>query len=167
MFREMRRKKQALTAQETAAVLLRGTSGVLALLGDGGYPYAVPLSYVYHDGHIYFHCAGAGHKLDAIRQDPRASFCVIDRDEIVPEEYTTYFRSVIAFGTIRILEDEQEARSAIEQLAVKYAPGDTAQGRRAAIDRDWAPLCMLDMTVEHLTGKEAIELVRAKGAGNV
>lgn len=163
MFREMRRKKQALTAQETTAVLTGGTSGVLALSGEEGYPYAVPLSYVYHDGHIYFHCARAGHKLDAIRQDPKASFCVIDRDEIVPEEYTTYFRSVIAFGTIRILEDEQEARSAIERLAVKYAPGDTAQGRRAAIDRDWAPLCMLDMTVEHLSGKEAIELMRAKG----
>lgn len=162
MFRDMRRKKQALTAQETAAVLTGGTSGVLALLGDGGYPYAVPLSYVYHDGHIYFHCARAGHKLDAIRQSPKASFCVIDKDEIVPEEYTSHFRSAIAFGTIRIMEDEQEKRSAIEALALKYAPGDTAEGRRAAIDKDWAPLCMLDMTVEHLSGKEAIELVRAK-----
>lgn len=164
MFREMRRKKQALTAQETVAVLTGGTSGVLALSGDGGYPYAVPLSYVYQDGHIYFHCARAGHKLDAIRQDPKASFCVIDRDEIVPEEYTSHFRSAIAFGTIRIMEDEQEKRQAIEALALKYAPGDTAEGRRAAIDRDWAPLCMLDMTVEHLSGKEAIELVRAKNA---
>lgn len=164
MFREMRRKKQALTTEETVAVLTGGTSGVLALSGDGGYPYAVPLSYVYQDGHLYFHCARAGHKLDAIRQDPKASFCVIDRDEIVPEEYTSYFRSAIAFGTIRIMEDEQEKRQAIEALALKYAPGDTAEGRRAAIDKDWAPLCMLDMTVEHLSGKEAIELVRAKNA---
>ena len=164
MFREMRRKKQALMAQETVAVLTGGTSGVLALSGEEGYPYAVPLSYVYHDGHIYFHCAKSGHKLDAIRHDPKASFCVIDRDEIVPEEYTSHFRSAIAFGTIRILEDEQEKRQAIEILALKYAPGDTAEGRRAAIDRDWAPLCMLDMTVEHLRGKEAIELVRAKNA---
>lgn len=162
MFREMRRKKQALKAGECADVLARGTSGVLALLGDGGYPYAVPLSYVYHDGHIYFHCARSGHKLDAIRHDPKASFCVIDRDEIVPEEYTSHFRSVIVFGTVRILENEGEKRAAIERLALKYAPGDTAEGRRAAIDRDWAPLCMLDMTVEHLSGKEAIELVRAK-----
>ena len=164
MFREMRRKKQALTTEETAAVLMRGTSGVLALSGEEGYPYAVPLSYVYQDGHIYFHCARAGHKLDAIRHDPKASFCVIDRDEIVPEEYTSHFRSAIAFGMIHIMEDEQEKRQAIETLALKYAPGDTAEGRRAAIDQDWAPLCMLDMTVEHLSGKEAIELVRAKNA---
>lgn len=163
MFREMRRKRQAMSDGDTRGVLERGTSGVLALDGDGGYPYAVPISYVYDGSRLYFHSAMAGHKLDSIRRNSKASFCVVDKDQIVPEEYTTYFRSVIAFGTIRILEDEQEARSAIEQLAVKYAPGDTAQGRRAAIDRDWAPLCMLDMTVEHLTGKEAIELMRAKG----
>ena len=98
MFRPMRRFKQALSPEECRAVLERGTSGVLALSGDGGWPYAVPLSYVYADGKIYFHSAKSGHKVDAIRSCPRASFCVIDQDHIVPEEYTTYFRSVIAFG---------------------------------------------------------------------
>ena len=87
MFREMHQKKQALNPEECAAVLRRGTSGVLALSGDGGYPYAVPLSYVFDGERIYFHCAKAGHKLDAIRRDSRASLCVIDQDQIVPEEY--------------------------------------------------------------------------------
>ena len=155
MFREMRRKKQSLALEESAAVLRRGTSGVLAVLGDNGYPYAVPISYVYDGTHIYFHCAKAGHKLDAIRRDARASFCVI-------EEYTSYFRSVIVFGTICIIEDEREKRDSIEKLAVKYAPDDTAEHRRMAIDQEWGPLCMLKMTIEHLTGKEAIELVQAK-----
>lgn len=163
MFREMRRKKQLLTMEGSTAVLTRGTSGVLAVLGDDGYPYAVPISYVYDGAHIYFHCAKAGHKLDAIKRDNKASFCVIDKDEIIPEEYTSYFRSVIAFGTIRIMENEQEKRDAIEKLALKYAPDDTTGHRKAAIDREWGPLCMLEMTIEHLTGKEAIELVQAKG----
>ena len=162
MFRELRRKKQLLSQEETAAVLMRGTSGVLALSGDGGYPYAVPISYVYDGDKLYFHCAKSGHKLDAIRRCERASFCVIDRDQVVPEEYTTYFRSVIAFGRIRILEDEGEKRAAIEKLALKYAPDDTTYHRKAAIDREWGPLCMLEMTIEHLSGKEAIELVQAK-----
>lgn len=163
MFREMRRKNQALSMEESAAVLTRGTSGVLALSGDNGYPYAVPISYVYDGARIYFHCAKAGHKLDAIKRDNKASFCVIDKDEVIPEEYTTYFRSVIVFGTIRAIQDEQEKREAIEKLALKYAPEDTAVRRKSAIDREWEPLCMLEMTIEHLTGKEAIELVRAKG----
>lgn len=161
MFREMRRKRQALSEEVCAAVLDRGTAGVLALSGDDGYPYAVPLSYVYYKGKLYFHSARSGHKLDAIRNCPKASFCVIDQDQIVPQEYTTYFRSVIAFGTIRVLEDEEEKRAAIEALAKKYAPADSAENRSVAIDREWKPLCMLKLTIEHLSGKEAIELVKA------
>lgn len=162
MFREMRRKRQALPAEDCHAILNRGTSGVLALSGDNGYPYAVPLSYVYDGEKLYFHCGKAGHKLDAIRRDAKASFCVIDRDVVVPEEYTTYFRSVIAFGTMRILDDDGEKRAAIEKLAAKYAPEDSVDNRARVIEREWDPLCMLEMTIDHLTGKEAIELVKSR-----
>ncbi len=162
MFREMRRKNQALSREETEAVLRRGTSGVLAVAGDNGYPYAVPLSYAYAEGKLYFHCARAGHKLDAVRREPKASFCVIDQDQVVPEEYTTYFRSAIAFGTVRELTDEEEKRRAIELLALKYAPEDGPEGWQQAIDREWKPLCMLEMALDHVTGKEAKELRKKK-----
>jgi nitroimidazol reductase NimA-like FMN-containing flavoprotein (pyridoxamine 5'-phosphate oxidase superfamily) len=162
MFREMRRKKQLLPLEETINVLDRGTSGVLALSGDNGYPYAVPLSYIYCDGRLYFHCAKSGHKLDALLANPKASFCVIDMDDVIPEEYTTYFRSVIVFGTLRILEDEGEKRRAIEKLAAKYSPAHK-EGRLKEIDREFKMLCMLEMSIEHMTGKEAIELVKQRG----
>lgn len=162
MFREMRRKKQMLSHEECIEILKNAASGVLALSGDEGYPYAVPISYVYDGERIIFHSAKSGHKLDAILRNPKASFCVIAKDDIVPEEYTTYFRSVIVFGTIRILEDEQEKLDGIEKLALKYAPEDTAENRRKAVEREWAPLCMLEMTPEHISGKQAIELVNAK-----
>ena len=162
MFREMRRKKQKLAKKECDDILRRGMSGVLALCGDGGYPYAVPLSYVYDEGKIYFHSATSGHKIDAIAANPKASFCVIDQDCVMPEEYTTYFRSVIAFGTIRILEGDAEKYAAVEKLAVKYAPDDSPENRRNIIESEWSPLCMLEMKIEHLSGKEAIELVRKK-----
>ena len=162
MFRELRRKRQALSKEDCAAILNRGTSGVLALAGDDDYPYAVPISYVYDGEKLYFHCAKSGHKLDAICRNPKASFCVIDIDEIVPEEYTTYFRSVIVFGKIRILEDDGEKRSAIEKLALKYAPDDTMENRQEAIDKEWKPLCTLEMVPEHISGKEAIELARQR-----
>lgn len=162
MFREMRRKKQLLSESESVEILNRGTSGVLAVAGDDGYPYAVPLSYVYDDGKIYFHSAKSGHKVDAVVKNAKASFCVIDQDEIIPEEYTTYFRSVVAFGNVHIIEEEDKKRSAIEKLALKYAPEDTEENRNGAIEREYTPLCMLEMTIEHMTGKEAIELVRKK-----
>ena len=106
MFREMRLKRQLLSKEDTQKVLYQGTSGVLAVSGDDDYPYAVPLSYVY-DGHkIYFHGAKAGHKLDSIVKNPKASFCVIDKDQIVPDEYTTYlevslFLERFAFFTMK------------------------------------------------------------------
>ena len=160
MFRDMRRKRQLLSQEESEEILHRGTSGVLAVLGDDDYPYAVPLSYVYDGQRIYFHSAKSGHKLDSISKNPKVSFCVVDQDQVVPDEYTTYFRSVIVFGTIRILHDEAEKREAIEKLAVKYAPDDTEENRNKAIEREWNPLCMLEMTPEHISGKEAIELVK-------
>lgn len=122
MFRPMRRHRQQLSQGDCAAILSRGTSGVLAVAGDGGYPYAVPLSYVYQEGTLFFHCAKAGHKLDALRRCSKASFCVIDQDQVVPPEYTTYFRSVIAFGRTRILEDEAEKQAAFGSWRRNTAP---------------------------------------------
>ena len=157
-MRQMRRFKQALTPEECAAVLDRGTSGVLAVIGDGGCPYAVPLSYVRLDGKLYFHFAMAGHKLDAIRADSRVSFCVIDQDKIVPEKYTSYFRSVIVFGTARVVGDPVEKRRSIDALCAKYRPGFEAE-RAAEIDGSWDHFLMVELTPEHITGKQAKELM--------
>lgn len=161
MFREMRRKKQLLSQDASIEVLERGTSGVLALLGDDDYPYAVPLSYVYADGKIYFHAAKAGHKIDAIQNSDKASFCVIDQDHIVPEEYTTYFRSVIAFGKIRLLTEEAEIRRMMKVLAMKYSAAYES-GIPKEIDAEFKHLAMIELDIEHMTGKEAIELVKNK-----
>ncbi len=159
MFREMRRKKQALSQDECIAVLERGTSGVLAVTGDEGYPYAVPLSYVLAGDSLFFHSAPQGHKVDAVAREAKASFCVVDEDSVVPEEYTTYFRSVIAFGRARVLEDEAERRRALELLAAKYSPDDEA-GRLEEVDKLIARTCMIELSIERLSGKQAIELVR-------
>ena len=162
MFHKMRRNVQQLSQEESEAVLLRGTAGVLALAGDKAFPYAVPISYVYDGEHIYFHSATEGHKIDAIERNPNASFAVIDRDEVIPEKYTTAFRSVIVFGSIRIIGDDTEKRAAVRKLALKYAPDNTEQQHAAEIDGAWSRFCMLEMSIAHMTGKQAIELVAKK-----
>lgn len=158
MFRPMRRHRQQLSPEQVQEVLLRGTSGVLSLLGDDGYPYGVPLSYVFHGERLYFHCATEGHKVDAIRQEDKASFCVIDQDHVVPEKYTTFYRSVIAFGRVRILEDPEEKKAAALLLAEKYAPKDLPSHREETVAESWDSLCMLEMEIQHVTGKAAKEL---------
>ena len=159
MFREMRRKRQQMPESEAIAILERGSHGVLAVLGDGGYPYAVPISYVYEDGKIYMHCAKSGHKLDAVRACEKASFCVVDQDEVVHAEFTSHYRSAIAFGRIREITDDAEKRRMVSLLARKYCPDLPQAEHDKAMERDWAPLNMLELTIEHLTAKQAKELI--------
>ena len=159
MFRKMRRFKQELTQEEAIQILNNNTAGVLAVLGDEGYPYSVPLSYVFVDNKIYFHTAKTGHKIDAIKNYDKASFCVIDQNQIMPEEYTTYFRSVIAFGKVRLVEDLDEIRRIATVLAMKYS-ADFAEGIPAEIDSSINHMAIIEMEIEHMTAKEAIELVK-------
>ena len=157
----MRRNRQQLSREECERILGRCTSGVLALTGDGGYPYAVPLSYVYADGAIIFHSAVEGHKVDAIRRDNRCSFCVIEQDDIKPAEFTTHFRSVIAFGRIHILEDTDEKVQALRLLGRRYSPNDEP-GLQHEIDKSLDHVLLLRLDIDHLSGKQAIELVQKK-----
>ena len=161
MTRAMRRSKQILAKERAEEILNKATSGVLAVSGDEGYPYAVPLSYVYEDGKIYLHCAKEGHKIDGIRRNEKVSFCVVDKDQIVPEKLTTYFRSAIAFGKAKIVSEDSTKRHALELLVKKYSPGYEAAGEEA-IRKELGTTCIVEVTVDSLSGKEAIELVKGK-----
>ena len=154
---EMRRAKQRLSPEESLAILEKGSSGVLALW-DGEEPYAVPLSYVYHQGKLYFHCARAGRKLAAARTCPKASFCVVAADNVIPEKYTTAYRSVIVSGRLRIIEDEAEMVPALRLLAAKYNPlqGEVLDNKIAeGIPR----MFMLELSADEISGKQGKEFL--------
>lgn len=162
MFREMRRKHQALDRDECLRILRERENGVLALSGDDGYPYAVPLNYVYVNEKLYFHCAAEGHKMDAIRSCDKASFCVIDADTVDQEAYTTNFRSVIVFGRVRIVEDEGEKMRALMAIGNAFCPATpekTAMEIQGAISRTG----IIEMTPEHISGKESRTLAKMRG----
>ena len=161
MFREMRRNKQALSTEAAEKILREGDFGVLALSGDDGYNYAVPISYAVEGNKIYFHSAKIGHKIDAIRNNDKVSFCVVDKHEIVAEEFTTYFSSAIAFGRIKIVEDNDDPDKlrGLELLADKYSSTANPERREKELSRLNA-LVVPVMTIEHLTGKAARELVK-------
>lgn len=158
VFRPMRRHDRELTREQCEKLLKDGFDGVLSLYGDGGWPYGVPLSYVYRDGKIFFHGAKSGHKLDALRRENRASFCVVTQDHVIPRQYTTDYRSVIAFGLLREVTDEAEKREALRALALEYAPADTVENREKYIDADINAACVIELTVTHLSGKSRTKL---------
>ncbi len=156
------KKRTDIAGKDAMKIIRTATSGVLALDGDEGYPYAVPMSYVYDGERIYFHSAPEGHKVDSVRRNSKASFCVVSEDNVMPEKYTTAYRSVIVFGRIRIVHDVREKRDAIEKLGKKYAPAHSGLG--AEIDSFFDHFCMLCLDPEQITGKEAIELVRMRNS---
>jgi uncharacterized protein len=161
MFRAMRRKKQDLPESEAIAMLQSCTSGVLAVHGDDDYPYADPLSFAYEDGKLYFHSANAGHKIDGIERNEKASFCVIAADDVVQSRFTTHFRSVVVFGRARVLTEDAEKRHALECLAKKYSP-DYLDAADAEIDGAWKTVCAIELGIERMTGKAAMEVIKER-----
>lgn len=160
MFRPMRRSKQQLPHEEALAILQEGSTGILALSGDDGYPYTVPLNYLYVEadepealGKVYFHSAKAGHKIDAIERDPKASFCVIADDTVLPDKYSTAYKSIIAFGTVRLIEGNL-AHKALFDLGDKYNPHHEDRTLEEVNSAEHK-CAMIEFTIEHLTGKES------------
>ena len=164
-FREIRkaRRGQALCPEDSNWILDRGSHGVLALLGDEGYPYAVPLSFARAGDTLYFHSAVSGHKLDAIAQCDKASFCVVDIDQVAAEEFTTWYKSVIAWGRVSVIEDDDEKRMALVALADKYCRAGIGANYEdmleAEIAKSWGGCMTFKLEIEHLSGKVSKELI--------
>ena len=155
MFRKMRRSNQELERETCIDILKREPRGVLSLIGDGGYPYGIPMDFVYKDDSIYFHSAIEGHKIDAIRADPKASFCVIDKGYKPEGEWAYYFNSVIVFGRISEIEDNNKKREALRMLAGKYFPTDEDAG--GEIENTLGRVACLRLDIEQVSGKQVHE----------
>lgn len=157
MFRNIRRNNQSLSQEDIKSILEKNTNGVLGVNGDNGYPYTVPLSFVYFNKKIYFHCAQTGHKIESIKKNPKVSFTIVDKDVVVSEKYTTYFRSIIAFGRAEIIEEEIERIEAFRALAQKYSGNLPRVEREKEIQNCKATI--IGIEIEHISGKQAVELV--------
>lgn len=190
-FYPMRRHKQQLSQEKCFEILKKGSSGTLALLDKQGFPYSVPLSYVFFPGKateaqipesqilhpngekpasaetqdnlgsIYFHSALEGHKIDAIRNCAKASFCVIAADDVIPEKFTTAYRSVIVFGEVRVVKDDTNRKLGLELLGRKYSP-NFEEAMHSEIANAFDRTAIIELKIEKITGKEGLELTKAR-----
>ena len=151
MDRQMRRSDREMDREAALAVLERATWGVLATVDDEGQPYGAPVNFALDGEALLIHGAPAGHRLDNLRRNPRASFTVVSRAETLPEEFTTDFESVIAFGTVTELTG-QEKRAALVRLAARLGPDD-ATVHAAYIDGSLDRVTAIRFRIERLTGK--------------
>lgn len=153
MFREMRRFKQQIPEEECVEVLKSTKRGVLSLTGDDGYPYGLPIDHWYceEDGNIYFHGAKEGHKIDAIKQSDKVSFCTYDEGYRREGEWALNIRSVIVFGRISLVKDEDLARKICTELTRKFT--DDEEYLQHELTHAFPRVQCLRLVPEHITGK--------------
>ena len=157
MFRELIRKKKKLPQEECIRLLMTEKRGVLSVNGDDGYPYGMPMNHWYNeeDGKIYFHCGKAGHRLDALKKDSKASFCVYDEGYRLPEAWALNIKSVIVFGRIEISDDHERIADIAEKLSRKFT--DDEGYIRDEIEKHAHNTLLLVLTPEHICGKSVEE----------
>ena len=149
MFRPVRRIKNALGEEATKEILRSARRGVLAVNGDGGYPYAIPIH------KIYFHGAKAGHKADSINKCDKVCFTAYG-DEIIREEvWAPFMRSAVVFGRCRVIEDRAQTLILVKRLAMKYYPDERLADEEIAASGK--AVRMYEIDIEHMSGKEIQE----------
>lgn len=157
MFRKMRRLKQELGKEECIEILKKQPRGVLSVLGDEGYPYGIPMNHWYceEDRKLYFHGAKEGHKLDAISGCDKVSFCVYDEGYRNEGEWALNIRSVVVFGRMKQVKDEEKVREICKNLCQKFTDDQAYLERELKISLP--RVCCLELTPEHMTGKKVKE----------
>ena len=157
MFRTIRKKQNEIDTDAAKELLLSGRRGVLAVNGDDGYPYAIPINYVYDKEvqKIYFHGARAGHKVDALRNCDKVCFTVYGNETIKEEAWAPYMQSVVVFGRCHFVESGAKATALLKQFAMKYYPDEQMVDEEIA--RAGKAAQVFEIEIEHLSGKEIQE----------
>lgn len=157
MFRPIRRKKRELCEEDAKKLLLNEKRGVLAVNGDDGYPFAIPVNYLYDPqaGKIYIHGARAGHKVDSLKKSDKVCFTVYGNAQKKEDDWAWYVQSTVVFGRCRMIEDSPQIEERVRALAQRYYPNQ--EEIEAEIARDIRGVMLYEITIEHLSGKQIHE----------
>ena len=158
MFKPIRIKINEIDRAATEALLQSNRRGILAMNGDNGYPYAIPINYFYDCAgkKIYFHGAKAGHKVEALKTSDKVCFTVYGNEHIdESESWAPYVQSVVVFGKCRLLEAGPESIDRLKEFAMKYYPSEQLVDK--AIAHAGRAVQMFEITIEHMSGKQVQE----------
>lgn len=157
MFRELQRKNKQISMEECIELLKKETRGVLSVLGDGDYPYGMPMNHWYNEeeGKIYFHCGKSGHRLDALRKCNKVSFCTYDSGYREEGDWALHVKSVIVFGTMEIIGDMDTIADIARKLSYKFTQDE--EYIRTEIEKYAKATLLLQLTPEHVCGKQITE----------
>ena len=153
MFRKMRRSPQALSREEMIDLLNTETRGVMSVQGDDGYPYGFPINHYYdeEENKLYFHGANFGHRVDAVKRDPKVSYCVYGGEYQVEGDWAKYVKSVIVFGKAELIEDQDEVCRISRLICDKFpCPQEYVEYE---ISKDAPRTMVVAIDIEDMNGK--------------
>ena len=152
-MKQMRRKDRAIDIKETMELIKTAEYGFLATAGEDIQPYCIPISYVYHDNYIYFHCANAGYKIDNINFNNKVCFSIAgETSPIYDKGFTTYYKSAVIFGKAQKVEDNDEKRNALYKLCEKYLPEHMDKAEED-INRSFNITAVYKIIISEISGK--------------
>lgn len=153
MFGKMRRFKQALSEEECIKVLKEAPRGVLSVITEAGYPYALPIDHWYDEktNTVCFHGAKAGHKIDCIEKCDKVSFTCYDEGFRKEGEWALNISSVIAFGRIKKVTDYDRTVEICSGICRKFT--DDEEYLAKEIKESVPNVLCLEIEIEHMTGK--------------
>jgi nitroimidazol reductase NimA-like FMN-containing flavoprotein (pyridoxamine 5'-phosphate oxidase superfamily) len=155
---QIRRADKAMPDERILETLAQGYSGRLATVSEDGFPYCIPLLYVWMNGQVYLHTAsGRGHLRANIERDRRVCFEIDEREGVF--DYGRFecdsglaYRSVCLFGRIRIVEEREAEQRFCEALMAKYGKPETNRPKGFFPRLD--AITVYAIAVERMTGKE-------------
>jgi nitroimidazol reductase NimA-like FMN-containing flavoprotein (pyridoxamine 5'-phosphate oxidase superfamily) len=151
MFKKMRRQDRKIDSAGAIRILEAGKYGILSTTGSNGYAYGIPISYIYTNDSIYFHCAVEGQKLENIKHNNKVSFCVVGHTTLLPQSFSKNYESVIAFGrAVEVFEGEKQA--ALKAIVSKYSAAFTKEGLEY-IKNSSGNTRIFKIEIAHMTGK--------------
>ena len=157
MRKEMRRKERQMSEKDALKALEKAEWGTFCVNGDDGYPYGVPVNYVFKDGKIIFHSATAGYKFDAVKRDEKVSFTVVTYEKIVPEKFAADYESIIVFGKARFAEDREQKEKGLLELVKVHHSRYMKEGQEY-IQKAFNEACVIEIIPEHISGKRCVVL---------
>ena len=152
MVKEIRRKDRALDYAAAYALLKTCEYGVLSTADRDNQPYGIPVNYAVVEDSIVIHCATEGHKLENIGSNAKVSFCAVGRTQVLPDQFSTRYESVVVFGSAAVVNGEKQKRAALAALLAKYAPDHLAAGEQY-VDKQIGRVSVIKVSIDHLTGK--------------
>ena len=158
MFRAIRKKKNEISIDVAKELLHSSRRGVLAVNGDEGYPYAIPINYLYDEenNRIIFHGAKAGHKVDSLKKNDKICFTIYGNETIKEEKWAPYLQSVVIFGKCHLVENKDDTISMLKKFALRYYPNEEMVNKE--IEFSGRGVQMFEIEIEHLSGKEVQEI---------